>query len=115
MSELFRATYRQAEADLSIGRRLPELYRDAGLVDVGVTVHADHYTHRAALHTALPDLVRSLRPKTAEGELADDSELDRLDRTVRAHLESPGTLTIPHLFFTVWGRKPHRRSDGQPQ
>jgi hypothetical protein len=38
--------------------------------------------------------------------LADEGELDELDRTVRAHLDDPRTLVIPHLSFLAWGRKP---------
>ena len=38
--------------------------------------------------------------------LADERELDELDRTVREHLNDPRTLVLPHLTFLVWGRKP---------
>jgi hypothetical protein len=41
--------------------------------------------------------------------LADQQELDELDRAVRTHLDDPQTLVMPHLFFLVWGRKPRAR------
>jgi hypothetical protein len=38
--------------------------------------------------------------------LADQGELDALDRAVRSHLDDPHTLVMPHLSFLAWGRKP---------
>lgn len=38
--------------------------------------------------------------------LADERELDEIDRAVRERLDAPRTLVIPHLTFLVWGRKP---------
>ena len=38
--------------------------------------------------------------------LADQAELDALDRAVRSHLDDPRTLVMPHLSFLAWGRKP---------
>jgi hypothetical protein len=29
-----------------------------------------------------------------------------LDRAARAHIEAPGTVMLPMLYFTTWGRKP---------
>jgi hypothetical protein len=38
--------------------------------------------------------------------LADERELDEIDRAVREHLDDLRTLVMPHLTFLVWGRKP---------
>jgi hypothetical protein len=38
--------------------------------------------------------------------LAEEQELDELDRTVREHLANPNTLMMPTLYFLVWGRRP---------
>jgi hypothetical protein len=27
-------------------------------------------------------------------------------RAARAHIEAPGTVMLPMLYFTTWGRKP---------
>jgi hypothetical protein len=53
-----------------------------------------------------PDLARSMHPVIVSLGLADQQELDELDRAVRAHLDDPRTLVMPHLSFLVWGRKP---------
>jgi hypothetical protein len=47
-----------------------------------------------------------MRPVILELGIADDRELDHLDRAVRGHLDDPRTLVMPHLSFLVWGRKP---------
>jgi SAM-dependent methyltransferase len=43
LTEAFLAVWAQDGADIHLGRRLPEMLRAAGLVDVGVTVRADAY------------------------------------------------------------------------
>jgi len=54
----------------------------------------------------VPDLVRSLRPRLMAAGLRTEGELDDLDRAARAHIEAPGTVMLPMLYFTTWGRKP---------
>jgi SAM-dependent methyltransferase len=106
LSELFCTTYALDGADSEVGRRMPELYRAAGLVDVGVECHADAHTAQDSRHTILPDLVRSMRGKILERGLIGEDELDSLDATVRERLADPTTVTVPHLLFKAWGRKP---------
>jgi SAM-dependent methyltransferase len=106
LRELFRAGFGRSGADLFIGRRLTELYRAAGLEEIGVVVHATAYPPGHSRRTILPDLVRSLHPAIIELGLADERELAEVDRAVRAHLADPRTLVLPHLLFAAWGRKP---------
>lgn len=54
---LLRA-WRLADADISIGRRLPEMYRMAGLQDVGFRVYADAHPVGHRRRMIVPDLVR---------------------------------------------------------
>ncbi|HEX9539404.1 MAG TPA: hypothetical protein VGA04_14660 [Streptosporangiaceae bacterium] len=82
------------------------MLRAAGLVDVGVTVRADAYPVGHSRRTIHPDLVESLRPKILQRGLLGERELDELDTGVRAHLDDPRTLVIPHLYVLAWGRKP---------
>ncbi len=106
MSEIFHAAFSRNDADLLIGRRLTELYRAAGLQDIGVEARAGAYRASDSRRTVRPDLVRSMRPMILDLGLADERELDEIDRAVREHLDAPRTLVIPHLTFLVWGRKP---------
>lgn len=104
--EIFRAGFSRSGADLMIGRKLAELYRLAGLEQIGVMSHAASYPAGHSRRTIIPDLVRSLRPVIVERGLADEAELANLDREVREHLADPRTVIMPHLMFAVWGRKP---------
>jgi SAM-dependent methyltransferase len=106
LHEIFGATYRQDGADPAIGRRLPELFRRAGLTDVGVEARADVYPPGHSRRTIHPDLARSMRDKIVERGIAGEQELDDLDRVVREYLDDPRTLVLPHLFFLTWGRRP---------
>ncbi len=105
VGEIFHAAFGRNGADLRIGRRLTELYGAAGLKDIGVEARG---VHRASdsRRTVRPNLVRSMRPMILDMGLADERELDELDRAVREHLNDPRTLVLPHLTFLVWGRKP---------
>jgi SAM-dependent methyltransferase len=103
---LFRASFPRAGADLRLGRQLPELFRQAGLTDVGATVYAGSYPAGHSRRTVIPDLVRSLHPVILGLGLAGERELADVDAAVRAHLADPRTLMMPHLLVTAWGRKP---------
>ena len=103
---LFRASFPRAGADLRLGRRLPELFRAAGLTDVGAMVYAGSYPAGHSRRTVIPDLVRSLHPVILGLGLAGERELADVDAAVRAHLADPRTLMMPHLLVTAWGRKP---------
>jgi SAM-dependent methyltransferase len=103
---LFRASFPRAGADMRLGRRLPELFRAAGLADVGATVYASGYPAGHSRRTVIPDLVRSLHPVILGLGLAGERELADVDAAVRAHLADPRTLMMPHLLVTAWGRKP---------
>jgi SAM-dependent methyltransferase len=106
LGEIFQASFGRAGADLFIGRRLTELFRAAGLAEIGVTAHASAYPAGHSRRTILPDLARSLHATILELGLANERELSDLDRAVREHLADPRTVAIGHLLFVAWGRKP---------
>ena len=106
LGEIFQASFSRAGADLFIGRRLTELYREAGLAEIGVTAHASTYPAGHSRRTILPDLARSLHSTILELGLASERELSDLDQAVREHLADPRTVAIGHLLFVAWGRKP---------
>jgi ubiquinone/menaquinone biosynthesis C-methylase UbiE len=106
LRELFHAGFERSGADLHTGRRLTELYRQAGLEQVDVLVYAPVYPAGHSRRTILPDLVCSLRPMILELGLSDERELTDVDQAVRAHLADPRTLVMSHLLVVAWGRKP---------
>jgi ubiquinone/menaquinone biosynthesis C-methylase UbiE len=106
LRELFCLAFGRSGADPNVGRRLPELFRDAGLAQVEAKVYAASYPAGHSRRTVIPDLVRSVRPVILELGLASESELAELDGAVRLHLADPRTLMMPHLIVATWGRKP---------
>jgi SAM-dependent methyltransferase len=93
--------------DLFVGRRLPRLLRDAGLVDVQmrpiIHVHEPGHPRR----WLLPDFVDNLRERLLAHGLITRNELDRLQAAVRRHVADRNTLVVSHLYIQAWGRKPH--------
>ena len=106
LCEIFTIAFSRNGADPHIGRRIAELYRQAGLQDVIVEARAGVYLAGHSRRTIRADLVRSMRPQIVEMGLADERELEELDAAVRKHFENPDTLVMPHLHFLAWGRKP---------
>jgi trans-aconitate methyltransferase len=106
LGDLFRTSYDWTGADLRIGRKLTEIYRQLGLEEVGVTVLAGTYPVGHARRMLLPDLAHNLRPVILRLGLAGEPELDKLDRAVREHLADPRTVAMLYLLFQAWGRKP---------
>ncbi len=105
MYEVFCQSYREDGADPLIGRRLGELLRDAGLVDIRVEAAAEVFPPGYSRRTVRADLVRSMRSKIITRGIASEDELVELDRAVRAHLADPRTLLM-QLMFMAWGSKP---------
>ena len=106
LSELFTTAFSRNGADPHFGRRMAELYRQAGLQDVTVEVRAGVYPAGHSRRTIRADLVRSMHPQIIEMGLGDQQELDELDAAVRKHLENPDVLVMPGLYFLARGRKP---------
>lgn len=106
LADTFLTTFRQDGADPDLGRRLPELFREAGLVDVGVEARADVYPAGHSRRTVRLEIVQSMRAKIIARELLTERQLDELDRAAREHLANPDTVIMPSLYFLAWGRKP---------
>ena len=93
-------------ADPRIGRRVPELFRQAGLDVAGVEVRPQLYPPGSSRRANRLDLVRSMRPQIVQMGLASEAELDELDALARPHIDDPHTVSVSGLFFLTWGRKP---------
>jgi SAM-dependent methyltransferase len=106
LQEIYTVAFRRNGADPWIGRRVPELFRRAGLDQVEVEAKVQMYPPGNSQRTRRLDLVRSMRPKVLEMGLATATEVDELDAAARAHLDDPDTVVMSGLFFLTWGRKP---------
>jgi ubiquinone/menaquinone biosynthesis C-methylase UbiE len=92
--------------DLFVGRRLPRLLREAGLVDVRVRpiVYVDGNGHPR--RRVLSDFVDNLRERLLAHGLIARAELDDLQAALRRHLDDPATRVVSHLFVQAWGHTP---------
>ena len=106
LCEIFTVAFSRNGADPWIGRRVPELFRQAGLEDVEVEARVQMYPLGNSRRTIRLDLVRSMRPQAVEMGLASIAELDELDTAARVHLDDPRTIVMSGLLFLTWGRKP---------
>jgi SAM-dependent methyltransferase len=111
----FTEAFRRNGADPRIGRRVPELLRQAGLQEVAVEARVQMYRPGNTRRTVRLDLVRAMRPQVLEMRLASAAELDELDAAARAHLTDPHTIVMSGLLFLTWGRKPGHPPPGSPQ
>lgn len=103
--ELFRSHHRARGCDPEIGRRLPALFRSAGLDEISVDVAPTAVTSPGEwYHTQLPTFIGLMRDSIIAHGLSTAEELDRLDTELRAHLAQPGTLTFCPLW-QAWARR----------
>ncbi|KOV96863.1 methyltransferase [Streptomyces sp. NRRL B-1140] len=96
----FRELLRQRGADLSYGRRLPRLLREAGLVDVEADAYFPFTSPACDLLEAAT--VRQVRDRLVAAGLATDEDID-------AHLAAveAGRLDLATSpMISAWGRKP---------
>jgi SAM-dependent methyltransferase len=102
----FEAFSRNKGIDLRIGRKLPEIFRAAGLIDVQVTpiIHCEPLG--TGRRNILCDLVENLRDGLITQGLLTEIEIKEQLTDLKRHLNDANTLVIPHLFLQVWGRKP---------
>jgi SAM-dependent methyltransferase len=103
---LFPMVFARNGADPHMGRRVPELLRNAGLVDVGYEVRVQCYPPGHSRRTVTVDLLKSMRPHLLDLGLSSEDELDEIDRASRAHISDPRTVVVSGLLFLSWGRKP---------
>jgi ubiquinone/menaquinone biosynthesis C-methylase UbiE len=106
LGAMFPVVFSRNGADWKMGRRVAELYRAAGLVDIQVDTRAEVYPKGHTRRTIRIDLLRSMRPFIVELGLATDSELEELFNEALAHLDNPDVIIMPAMTFLVSGRKP---------
>lgn len=91
--------------DPFIGRKLPRLLRDAGLVDVRVDPLIHVYPPGHGRRSILLDFAENLSERVLAEKLVGKRELTDLKTALERHLDNPDTLVISHLFFQAWGTK----------
>jgi SAM-dependent methyltransferase len=94
--------------DLFVGRKVPRMLREAGLIDIRVNPLLHVYPPRHGRRTIFLEFVENLRHRLLEQRLIEDRELKMLLEDLKRHLDDPRTLVVSHMFFQSWGRKPEQ-------
>lgn len=92
--------------DVRIGRRLPELLRAAGLVDVQVVPHLRVFRPGEPYHQLLLRFVERHRDRILDPGGVTAEALDAMVARLTAHLADPGTVVLYAIMFQAWGRCP---------
>ena len=92
--------------DPYLGRRVPALVRDAGLVGVQAMSHAGIDVCGDPYQDLLLQFVRRFRDEVVAAEMISAFELDKLVDALERHLAEPGTVVIRALTVQAWGRRP---------
>lgn len=103
--ELFVTHATMNGMDPFIGRRVPRMLWQAGLVDVRVNplIHVYPFAHRR--RSIFLDHLENLRDRLVEENLIGEKELTELMKDLKWHLDDPKTLYVSYTFFQAWGRK----------
>ena len=104
--ELILAAADKNGNDYHLGRRLPRLLREAGLIDIRITpiVHAyrrDHPRSKLLVH-----FVDNFSERILALDLVTDDELAELKLALHEDLDEPDTVVFDGLYVQAWGRKP---------
>jgi SAM-dependent methyltransferase len=102
----FHAIFRAHGGDPFVGRRLPQLLREAGAEGVQVAAHLDFAMPGDSRRAHLVSLVDSVREKIIAAKLLRDEELRRHCEVLVSHLEDPATTVVDKILVQAWGRKP---------
>jgi hypothetical protein len=93
-----------------LGRRLPGLLRDAGLVDVEVMAHTRTWRAGDPYQDLLLRFVQIYRERIVDRGALSERQLDEYVAELTAHLANPETITLYATLFQAWGRRPRQRS-----
>src|SRR6202166_1618435 len=91
--------------DLYVGRRIPRLLRNAGLIEVKVNPLIHIYGPDHTRRPIFLNFVNNLRDRILAEGLISQGEFAESISSVERHLSEPETLVVSHLFIQAWGRK----------
>jgi len=104
--DLFVTYTKRKGMDLFIGRKLPRLLRDAGLVDVRVNPIMHVHPPGDARRTLLLDVAENLQERIVADNLIAEKDFAALKEGMRRCIEDPDTLVFVGPYVQAWGRKP---------
>ena len=102
----FHDVFRAGGGDPFVGRRLPGLLRQAGVLDIRAQAIADLPAAGQYRRTHLLSLIESMREKVIASGAMDEAELEAHRAALIDHLADPNTVLIDKLLIQSWGRTP---------
>jgi ubiquinone/menaquinone biosynthesis C-methylase UbiE len=104
--ELLVAYTKENGNDLFVGRKVPRLLREAGLVDVQARAITHVHPPGDARRALLLDFADNLREPILALRLIDAQAFADLREALRRHIENPEALVMHGPYVQVWGRMP---------
>jgi SAM-dependent methyltransferase len=98
-------TWRVQGRDITIGRTLGRLLRNAGLEDVQTHAHVIRTKAGDMMQKNLLGVADAARPLIIESGVYDNESLDNLSSVLHQHLDQPDTTTA-WAIWQAWGRRP---------
>src|SRR5215469_2206429 len=92
--------------DRFIGRRVPGILRNAGLIDVRVNALLHLYPPGHGRRMVLLDFVENVRDRLLSANVITERELNELMAALKRHVEDPETEVFSAIFIQAWGRRP---------
>jgi ubiquinone/menaquinone biosynthesis C-methylase UbiE len=100
--ELYKNVVEQTGADPCIGKRLPELMKNAGLEDIHVTISQEV---QGDAKYVTPLSLKGIRDALLRRELITEEKLNSMIEALYQYAESPDTLMSLPRIVQVWGTK----------
>jgi SAM-dependent methyltransferase len=97
--------------DGHIGRRLPRLFSEAGLVEVNASAHVGIDDRHFWNQRLLSDFARRFAPQLVGLGIVSDRELATHLDALADHLDRPDTIVIRPMLVQAWGTVPRIRDD----
>jgi SAM-dependent methyltransferase len=104
--QLFDAVNEKNGNDYYLGRRLPRLLRDAGLVDIHVHPIVHVHPPGDPRRNLVADFVDNFKERILALDLIAEDDLRDLKQTLASHLDNPDTVVFFGPYIQAWGRKP---------
>lgn len=92
--------------DHFVGRRVPRMLREAGLIEIQVDPIIHNFPVGHVNRMLIPNMAENLRDRLLAEKIIGADELNALVSEVKHHLNDPHTLVVGGLYFQAWGSRP---------